>query len=141
MFMYVRDLMFAMLAWLCGNWAVKCFPASTLLRYDRISDLVTLLLFQPMGLLLSVVLFFISWYVLYTLTVRNGKLLRTTRSAMNRLLHGLVILFSLYIALIQFMKTPIATSLAIVLIVAAGFYRVLRRRTWQAEIGEWTEKR
>jgi hypothetical protein len=138
---YVRDLLLAMLAWLCGKWAVKYVSAFPQLDYDRFSDVFTLLLFQPIGLLLSGVMFATSSYLLYTLLTENGKQLGTTRSSTNRLLHGLVVLFALYIAVIQFMKTPIATSVVIVLIVGTKLYQLLRRRVLQADIGKWTDEK
>jgi hypothetical protein len=140
-FPYIRDLMLAMLAWVCGKWAVKHVSATPLLHYDRFSDIFTLLLFQPFGVLLSVFMFATSSYLLYTLLARNGKQLGTARFSTHRLLHGLVVLFTLYIAFIQLLKTPIATSLVIVLIVGARLYRMLRKRVLQAEIGKWTARK
>jgi hypothetical protein len=138
---YVRDLLLAMLAWSCGNWAVKYVSAFPQLDYDRISDIFTLLLFQPFGLLLSGLMFASSSYLLYKLLVENGKQLVTTLTSTNRLLHGLVVLFALYIAVIQFMKTPIATSLVIVWLVGSKLYQLLSRRVFQADTGKWTDEK
>jgi hypothetical protein len=140
---FVRDLMLGMFAWMCGRWAVKSFPVSPALSLGDWSDIVTLFLFRPTEMVLSVSFFGSACWILYSLLLLYGKRVfqRTSMRGADRLMHAFVLLFTLYIFFIQLWKMPIPTLAVLFMIVAGKLYFGFRNWALQEEISELIHKK
>ncbi|MBR8658593.1 MULTISPECIES: hypothetical protein [Brevibacillus] len=135
MITYLRDLLLGLLAWWCGNGAIRLFPV-TPLHPDRLGDWVAFLLFKPVELVMAAILFVLG-------SVLLGGLIRThAAEAIRRgvfgegCLNALLCVYAGFLGYIQYLKMPMPTLIfggAAILILLV---RMQRRRSLQTEIIE-----
>jgi hypothetical protein len=137
---YIRDLLLGLLAWWCGNGAFRLFP-STSLQLDRQGDWIALLLFKPVELALSAVLFALGSIVV------GGLILTHAAEAVRRgfsgdgWLNAVLCVYACFIAYIQYVKMPMPTAVFGGAALLYLLVRMLRRRALQTEIIEMTRKK
>jgi len=118
-----RSLMVGLLAWMLGNGALVVFPARRL-HLDRVGDWMSMLLFSPMEIFLSLFLFVVATFLLIGLLHFHITQYYYQKSSQTVWIHVLLSIFSAFVLGIQFFKMPIATM---TMISVCGLYFLATR--------------
>jgi len=139
---YWRDLFLGVGAWYCGNLAVNQFPV-TGMRMDRLSVLITLLLYKPLSVMMSVIFFLLGSWILYELLMRHGRMV--VRRSVPRIaewrLHLLLLLFTGYLILWQLWKMPVPTIGLALIILLLHVHTAWRDRRLRRELQEFRQEK
>lgn len=103
-----RSLMVGLFAWILGNGALVVFPARSL-HLDRVGDWMSMLLFSPLEIFLSLFLFVLATLLLIGLLRFHITQYYYQKSSQTVWIHVLLSIFSAFVLGIQFFKMPIAT--------------------------------
>lgn len=103
-----RSLMVGLFAWILGNGALVVFPVRSL-HLDRVGDWMSMLLFSPLEIFLSLILFVLATLLLIGLLHFHITQYYYQKSSQTVWIHVLLSIFSAFVLGIQFFKMPIAT--------------------------------
>lgn len=104
-----RSLLVGALAWILGNAALWSFPSASI-RLDRVGDWVSMVLFHPFEILLSLCFFLLASFLLFGLLHFHIGQSYYRRSSADVWLHVFLCFFSLFVFTIQFVKMPVPTT-------------------------------
>lgn len=119
-----RSLLVGLLAWILGNGALLVFPVRSL-HLDRVGDWLSMFLFSPLEIFLSLFLFVLATLLLFGLLHFHISQYFYQKSSQTVWLHVLLGIFSTFVLGIQFLKMPIATMTMTIVCV---LYSIASRR-------------
>lgn len=137
---YLKDLIAGVLAWWSMNGAYKLFPVKELAARG-LGEGMTLLLFKPIELIISVSLFLIASLLWGKPFV--GHFLRLTQRplSMDSFLHLMMCGYFSLIAYIQYVKMPARQLYCLIFLLLFSIIKLIRRRALYTEITQLTRKK
>lgn len=115
-----RSLFVGLLAWLLGSAAQHVFPAKHM-HLERFGDWVSMFLFSPVEILLSLLLFSGACLLLFGLLHFHVSQFFYGRMLQTGWVHAPLCFFSFFVLLIQFVKMPVPTFLAAAVALMIGW--------------------
>lgn len=107
-----RSLLVGALAWVLGIGAIHVFPSGTI-RIDSVGDWIAMLLFKPAEVFLSLFLF--VWASLLLISLMQFHLYQygylKALEVEHAWMHVSMLLFALFLFVIQFVKMPLPTAI------------------------------
>ncbi|NGQ94609.1 hypothetical protein G3578_05370 [Brevibacillus sp. SYP-B805] len=141
MFLFWRDLVMGVMAWLCAEIALDFFPQD-LFGGNRATDLLAMLMFKPVHLSVSLLAFLSACYLLHGLLKEHGRqFLRPSLPAAERLIHAVLFGFALFLLIIQTVKLAVPTALAAVILLLAKIKDFLRNRALLQEMESYRRRK
>lgn len=116
-----RSLLAGALAWILGSGALYVFPKREG-HIARLGEWISMLLFSPAEIFLSLILFVVASVILFGLMhfhLYQYVHLRTLK-AEHAWMHVTMCLFALFLFVIQFVKMPVPTAIFTVTVFAFG---------------------
>jgi hypothetical protein len=141
-FTFLRDLLLGFLAWFSADTAVDTYPKHLLLGH-RPSDYLTLILFKPVHMLLSILFFLFACYLLFYLIKVHGRqsIFRPGLPTAERMVHLVLFGFAVFLLVIQAVKIPLPTVLTALLIAVVKMRSFLRHRALLQEMRSYLQRK